>query len=72
MPKHLASSGLIHTPGMIANIRHMWRTGDHERALDILAAGWPEITVEDAHDLIHGRYTVEGETLIIADREKVS
>lgn len=62
----LPSTGLIYTPGMIQVIVHMWRTGDHKKAVEMMAFGWPELTVMDVYDILQERFRVDGDTVVLS------
>ena len=66
----IPSTDMIHTPGMFRNCIHMWKTGDHKQAvqiLDGLVNG--RISIGTCLAILQGeyQYEVDGDTVIIRD-----
>lgn len=67
----IKSNGLIHAPGMMANFRHMFNTGDEIVAIKAIALGMPDLPIGlvwswlTADPDMKVELKDEGETLVI-------
>jgi len=71
--RRLVSTRAIHTPGILAFLRAFRardltpEAGDRAVCFYMVAQAFPDLTVCEIVKVVEGRYTVEGEDVILAD-----